>query len=71
MENEQYLVEEVYDRELRQAEEYQRKKGEEMRDLFGGRQSISSYGATDNESDDSEGSSYKKYKAYNLPLSHS
>ena len=56
--NEQYLVEEVYDRELRQAEEHERKKRAEMRALFESRPSISSYGATDNESDDFEGSSY-------------
>ena len=32
--NERYLVEEVYDRELRQAEEYEREKNEEMRALY-------------------------------------
>ena len=33
--NERYLVEEVYDRELRLAEEYEREKNEEMRALYG------------------------------------
>ena len=33
--NERYLVEEVYDRELRLAEEYDREKNEEMRALYG------------------------------------
>ena len=35
MVNERYLVEEVYDRELRLAEEYEREKNEEMRALYG------------------------------------
>ena len=33
--NERYLVEEVYDRELRLAEQYEREKNEEMRALYG------------------------------------
>ena len=33
--NERYLVEEVYDRELRLAEEYEREKRAEMRALYG------------------------------------
>ena len=33
--NEHYLVEEVYDRELRLAEEYEREKRAEMRELYG------------------------------------
>ena len=32
--NERYLVEEIYDRELRRAEEYEREKTEEMRLLY-------------------------------------
>ena len=44
--NEQYLVEQVYDRELRLAEKYEREKRKEMRALFGSIQSVSSYGAT-------------------------
>ena len=47
--NEQYLVEEVYNRELQLAEEYEIEEREErrekMRALFGSMQSISSYGA--------------------------
>ena len=35
MVNEHYLVEEVYDRELRLAEEYEREKRVEMRALYG------------------------------------
>ena len=50
----QYLVEEVYDRKLRLAEEYEKEKREEMRALFGSRQSISSYGATDSNSNSSK-----------------
>ena len=41
------------------AEEHEREKREEMRVLFGSRQSIPSHGTTDNESDDSEESSKK------------
>ena len=33
--NERYLVEEVYDRELRLAEQYEREKREELRALYG------------------------------------
>ena len=46
-------MEEVYDRELRLAEEYEREKREEMRDLFESRQSIPNYETSENESDDS------------------
>ena len=43
--NERYLVEEVYDRELRLAEQYEREKNEEMRALYGVRGP--KYGAVD------------------------
>ena len=43
--NERYLVEEVYDRELRLAEEYEREKNEEMRALYGA--TSSKYGTVD------------------------
>ena len=49
--NERYLVEEVYERELRLADEYEREKTEEMRLLYGSTsgtlvQTIQNYGAT-------------------------
>ena len=44
--NEHYLVEEVYDRELRLAEEYEREKRAEMRALYGCPVERTNYGST-------------------------
>ena len=49
--NEQFLVEEVYERELAQAEKYNREKQAEMRAIYGEpiNRPISTYGTTDHE----------------------
>ena len=48
--NEQYLVEEIYERRLRLAEEYEREKRKETRTQLDRSQCTSSYGSTDSES---------------------
>ena len=52
--NEQFLVEEIYEREIQLAEEYEREKRAEMRALFGDPVSRPrQYGATEDDQDSS------------------